>query len=49
MDSKEAMAKLLEENSDIGSHLQHAFKLEDLQDKETFMVTFVNGRRKGPL
>ena len=38
MDSKESMMKLLEENADFGSNLQHAYKQGELQDKETFMV-----------
>ena len=40
MDSKEAMMKLLEDNTELGSHLQHGVKLDELQDKETFMVDF---------
>ena len=38
MNSKESMMKLLEENADFGSNLQHAYKQGELQDKETFMV-----------
>ena len=37
MDSKEAMLKLLE-SGELASHFPHAANLDELRDKETFMV-----------